>query len=135
MSEVISLAVIDRAGRSIRLEAGKLIDVSGRDYYKAIFVELKSTQSRLGLIGDELRANVESSAGAVDQIGERVERMRVQARADCVSESSVAVEEIAKTIESLDALIMSRTAAIAGVTDRTGELLSSMDDAVGRFRT
>ena len=82
-----------------------------------------------------VRANVESSAGAVDQIGERVERMRVQARADCVSESSVAVEEIAKTIESLDALIMSRTAAIAGVTDRTGELLSSMDAAVGRFRT
>jgi len=105
---------------------------------REMVVELKSTQSRLGVIGDELRANVESSAGAVNQIGERVEHMRLQARAqgDCVSESSGAVEEIAKTIEGLDSLIMSQTAAIteasASIEQMVGNI-SSVSASVGRI--
>jgi methyl-accepting chemotaxis protein len=105
---------------------------------REMVVELKSTQSRLGVIGDELRSNVESSAGAVDQIGERVEHMRVQAQAqgECVSESSGAVEEIAKTIESLDALIISQTAAIteasASIEQMVGNI-SAVSASVGRI--
>ncbi len=105
---------------------------------REMVVELKSTQSRLGVIGDELRANVESSAGAVDQIGARVEHMRVQARAqgDCVSESSGAVEEIAKTIEGLDALITSQTAAIteasASIEQMVGNI-AAVSTSVGRI--
>jgi methyl-accepting chemotaxis protein len=38
VSDVISIAIIDESGK-IRLQNGKDIDISGRDYYKAIFKE------------------------------------------------------------------------------------------------
>jgi methyl-accepting chemotaxis protein len=103
---------------------------------REMVTELKLTQEKLGTIGDELRASVQSSAGAVDQIGERVEHMRAQAesQAQCVSESSSAVEEIARTIENLDELIANQSAAIteasASIEQMVGNI-ASVSNSVG----
>ena len=105
---------------------------------REMVVGLKGTQAKLGAIGDELRTNVHSSAGAVEEIGKRVEHMRSQAteQGACVSESSSAVEEIAKTIEGLDTLIMSQASAIteasASIEQMVGNI-ASVSTSVGRI--
>jgi methyl-accepting chemotaxis protein len=76
---------------------------------REMVVELKDTRADLGRIGEELTVSVQSSAGAV--------------------------EEIAKTIENLDLLIANQTGAIPQVGERTGDLLSRMNESIGRFRT
>jgi methyl-accepting chemotaxis protein len=96
-------------------------------------VDLKLTHEKLGAIGNELRRSVEGSAGAVDQIGARVEAMRGQARSqgECVAESSSAVEEIARTIEGLDSLIASQASSISEASASIQEMVGNIDSVSG----
>jgi methyl-accepting chemotaxis protein len=164
---LIALAVAKSITRPVKLVAGefrslasgeadltKAISIPSKDEIGALagdfnlflgklhqmVVDLKGTQEKLGTIGEELRANVEGSAGAVDQISERVEHMREQARTQgqCVSDSSSSVEEIARTIENLDSLIASQSAAIteasASIEEMVGNI-ASVSNSIGIIAT
>ncbi len=89
---------------------------------------LKATEADLAAIGEELAAGVQSSAGAVEQIGKRAELMRVTAGAqrDSVVESAGSVEQVARTIANLNGLIADQTAAIT-------EASASIEQMIGNI--
>jgi methyl-accepting chemotaxis protein len=95
---------------------------------REMVVGLKDTETKLASIGEELSSSVQSSAGAVEQIGRRVEQMRLQARTqgDSVAESSSSVEEVARTISNLDSLIADQAAAIT-------EASASIEQMIGNI--
>jgi methyl-accepting chemotaxis protein len=89
---------------------------------------LKATEAELAAIGEELSVSVQSSAGAVEQIGKRVELMRVTAGAqrDSVVESAGSVEQVARTIAALNGLIADQAAAIT-------EASASIEQMIGNI--
>jgi len=89
---------------------------------------LKSAQAQLSSIGDELGASSAGTRVAVARISERVEGVRGKARyqTGCVSDSSLAVDQVTAGIERLDAAISEQAASVS-------EASASIEQMVGNI--
>jgi methyl-accepting chemotaxis protein len=105
---------------------------------------LKSVQDRLSGIGEELGASSSGTKAAVGRIADRVEEVRSRARiqADCVTESSGAVAQVAAGIVRLDASISEQaasvteaSASIEQMVGNIGSVSASIDRMAEEFRS
>jgi methyl-accepting chemotaxis protein len=103
---------------------------------------LKSAQTKLNELGEDLRKNAGDTAGAVSQISSSVERVRekTQFQSASVAESASAVEQIAKNIESLEELISDQAASVtqasASIEEMVGNIMAvtmSIDKMADQF--
>lgn len=90
--------------------------------------DIKSAQSGLSSLGDELNKSATATATAVTQIAAGMDRMKEksQAQSHSVQESSSAVEEIAKNIESMEAVIGEQAASVTQASASIEEMVSNI---------
>jgi methyl-accepting chemotaxis protein len=95
--------------------------------------DLKRAQSALSGLGEELKDGAGGTAGAVVQISAVAGRMRekAQLQSNSVEESSSAVEEIAKNIESLERLITEQASSVTEASASIEEMIGNIGSVTG----
>jgi methyl-accepting chemotaxis protein len=145
--EQVSAAEKDLRGRIFISSVDELGSIAGmvNAFCHSLSVsvaDLKASQAKLTRLGEELGATTGDSAGTAAQIFAVVGRVREQAlsQSNSVDESSSAVEEIARNIESLEGLIAGQAASVAEASSSIEQMVrniesvtSSIDHMARRF--
>lgn len=131
--EQLSSTQKDLTGRISICSVDELGTISGMvnqfaDGLATSIASLKEAQRRLNGLAEDLLRDAGNTAGAVSQISASTERVRQKAafQSACVETSSSAIDDIARSIQSLEALIAEQTGSVTQASASIEQMIGNI---------